>query len=74
MRCRGCKARSRQKRSNPPDRIQPKIATIGRIYDVISLPRSSFIFMDIFSQFSVGREMLQRGEMEQSLAEVDGYQ
>jgi hypothetical protein len=30
--------------------------------------------MDIFSQFSVGREMLQRGEMEQSLAEVDGYQ
>jgi tetratricopeptide (TPR) repeat protein len=27
--------------------------------------------MDIFSQFSVARELLQRGELEQALAEVD---
>jgi hypothetical protein len=60
-----------QRRSNPPDRILPKIATIGRIYDVISLHRSSVIFMGIFSQFSVARELLQRGDLEQALAEVD---
>jgi hypothetical protein len=27
--------------------------------------------MDIFSRFSVARELLQRGELEQALAEVD---
>jgi CHAT domain-containing protein/Tfp pilus assembly protein PilF len=53
-------------RSNPPE-----ITTIGRICDLISLPRSSIIFMGTFSQFSVARELLQRGEMEQALAEVD---
>jgi tetratricopeptide (TPR) repeat protein/CHAT domain-containing protein len=31
----------------------------------------SFIFMGIFSQFSVARELLQQGDLEQSLAEVD---
>jgi hypothetical protein len=53
-------------RSNPPE-----ITTIGRICDLISLPRSSFIFMDIFSRFSVARELLQWGELEQALVVVD---
>jgi hypothetical protein len=29
--------------------------------------------MDIFSQFSVARELLRRGELEQALVEINGY-